>query len=132
MAHRRLQPVNLNLYKTPSTEIIRHRKEFYGLWKRCDDQTTTWLNRLQNQINRCAFPPVMSREYLLIDKFVCELDGDERELIQSVNTWTLSELIDHFKHRKMNTGCGIQSSHTVNAATDQNQQQQIPLVFEVK
>lgn len=85
---------NLGLYKTPSNEIVRHRRAFYGLWKRCDDQTGTWLDRVQNQIRLCEFPPILSPEYLLIDKFVCELGDDERTLIQSIDTWTLMDLTD--------------------------------------
>lgn len=92
--------LNSNLYKTPSTKIIRHRKEFYSFWKRCDDETGTWLNRLQSQINLCEFPPVMSREYLLIDKFVCELEDDERAFIYSIDTWTLEQLTEYFLHQK--------------------------------
>lgn len=94
---------NLNLYKTPSNEVLRKRKEFYGLWKKNVDQTTEWLNQVQSQINRCEFPTLISREYLLIDKCLCELDDSEREFIQSVNTWTLTELNEYFVHRKKET-----------------------------
>lgn len=88
------------LYKTPTTEIIGHRKEFYNLWKRCDNQTATWFNQVQSQIDRCEFPSVMSREYLLIDKFVCELDDNERKFIQCVNDWTFNRLKKFLKNLK--------------------------------
>lgn len=120
---------HLILYKTPSIEIIRHRKEFYGLWKRCDDQTFTWLNRVQNKIDRCEFPPVLSRDYLLVDRFVCALDDDERKFVQSVNTWTLKELQDYFDHRQADTDYGIQSSQT---AIDENEQKEMPTFCDVK
>lgn len=91
---------SLNLYKAPSNEILQHRKEFHGMWKRFDDEPTIWLDRLQSQFNRCDFPLLMSREYILIDRFVCELNDDEREFIQSVNTWTLMELNEYFLNQK--------------------------------
>lgn len=91
---------NWNLYKTPSDKILRQRKEFYGLWRRADDQTTKWLNRIQCQFNRCDFPPLISREYLLIDQFMCELNDDEKAFIGTVKSWTLAELIENFLHRK--------------------------------
>lgn len=91
---------HLDLYETPSNEILRHRRGFYDLWKRCDDQTAAWLDRVQSQISLCEFPPLISREYLLIDKFLCELDDDERAFIQSVDTWTLIKLKD-FVERQM-------------------------------
>lgn len=93
--------LDLRFYKTPSDEIIRYRKEFYGLWRRCDDETATWLNRVQSLINHCEFPPVLSREYLLIDRFVCELNPNAREFIQSVSTWTLEQLKEYFFDQKI-------------------------------
>lgn len=111
---------NLNLYKTPSDEILRKRKEFYNLWRRCDDQPTIWMHRAQNQMNRCDFPPFMSREYLLIDKFVCQLNDNERKFIQSVNTWTLTELIEYFGGQKL---IANETSTANTAHIDQNQQQ---------
>lgn len=95
--------VDLGLYKLPSNEILRHRKAYYDLCKRHDDETETWLNRIQSQINRCEFPSVMSREYLLIDKFVCELDKDQRNFIQSVDTWTLEQLKEYFIYANADT-----------------------------
>lgn len=93
----------VNLYKAPSNDILRHRREFYGLWKRCDDQTGTWLNRVQSHIDCCEFPPVLSLEYILIDKFVCELGDDEREFVQSVDIWTLEQLKEYFQHQEADT-----------------------------
>lgn len=87
---------NLNLYKTPSNEILQHRKEFYSMWKRRDDQTVSWFNLVQSHFDRCEFPQLISREYLLIDKFVCKLNDGEREFIRKSNTWTLMELKEYF------------------------------------
>lgn len=106
-------------YTAPSTEILKHRREFYGSWKRCDDQIGTWLGRVQNQIDRCEFPSVLSCEYLLIDKFVCELDDNERAFIQSANTWTLLELKRYFKVRKV-----VTDQLSTSKSTDQNVEMQ--------
>lgn len=112
--------LNSNFYKTPSTEIIRHRKEFYNLWKRCDDETGTWLNRLQSQIHLCEFPPVMSHEYILIDKFVCELNDNEREFIQSVDTWSLEQLTEYFLRQKVDIVGQVNTNHSANNIVDEN------------
>lgn len=86
---------NRDFYKTPSDEVLRHRREFYSLRGRSDDQTISWLERVQSQINRCAFPLLMSPEYLLIDKFVCSVNEDERELIRCVDASTIWDLFEY-------------------------------------
>lgn len=114
---------NLSLYKTPTNEILRHRKEFYGVMARNDEKTTKWLHRIQSQIDRCEFPPMISREYLLIDKFVCELNDDERKFIRSVNIWTLSELNECFFNQTESIG----NWEVLGATVDKtNEQQQMP------
>lgn len=44
----------------------------------------------------------MSCEYLLMDRFVCELSEEERKFIQSVDTWTLKQLKEYFLHQQVN------------------------------
>lgn len=92
---------DLSLYTAPTDDIIRQRREFYSLWRRCDDETGTWLNRIESLINCCEFPPILSWEYLLIDKFVCELNPNAREFIQSDDTWTLAKLKEYFFDQKV-------------------------------
>lgn len=92
--------IDFNLYKTPSDEILWYRKELYDLWRRTDDETTTWLHRIQSQFNRCDFPLLISREYMLIDRFVCGLNDNEKDFMRSVSTWTLMELTKYLGHRK--------------------------------
>lgn len=77
-------PLNLRMYKykVPSMEILQNRREFYDLWRRCDDKTTAWLERVENCIGRCEFPAVIV-EYLLIDRFVSGLNANE------LKVWTL-------------------------------------------
>lgn len=111
---------NLNLYQAPSIEILRHRREFYGLLQGSEEQTTTWLNRIQSQIDRCEFPSFMSREYLLIDKFVCALNDDEREFIRSVSTWTLMELNEYLANKEMRLNNEVEANSTTDIAIEQN------------
>lgn len=91
----------IDSYRTPSNEILQYRKEFYRLCREIDDQHTTLLHRIQDQIGRCEFPSMISREYLLIDKFMCELDDDEKELMQKERTWTLVELTVYLSRQKV-------------------------------
>lgn len=85
---------NVHSYETPSSEIILHRKEFYNLWKRCDDRTADWVDRIQSLIDRCKFPSMITKEYLLIDKFVSELGENEQKILQCTNHWTLTQLVE--------------------------------------
>lgn len=112
--------LSADTYKTPSTDVMRHRREFYSLWKRCDDQIVTWLDRVQNQIDRCEFPSVLSRKYLLLDKFVCELDDNERAFVQSVDIWTLENLKGYFNVSKENTGHRVNENTATSKSVDQN------------
>lgn len=112
-----------NLYKTPSDEILRHRKELYNLWRRIDDQTATWLNRVQRQIDRCDFPPLISREFLLIDRFVCDLNANAREFIQSVDTWTLDQLNEYFADQNIVTDRRVNVTISIDTTFDQKNQQ---------
>lgn len=86
----------LSFYQTPTDDLIRNRREFYGLCRESDVETGTWLNQVQTLIDRCEFPSILSREYLLIDKFVCELNANAREFIQSEGNWTLAKLKEYF------------------------------------
>lgn len=114
----------VNLYKAPSNEILQNRKEFYNLQRQCDEQTKTWLNRVRGHIDRCEFPRLVSTEYLLIDKFVCELNANAREIIQSVHTWTFEQLEEYFVDQNIDIGhwmnANVISNNTI------NQKQQIP------
>ena len=93
----------LNGYKVPSKEIMRHRNEFYGLWRRSDDQTSAWFKRLQNSIRRCKFPTTII-ELLLIDRFICGLNSIELKSIQSANkSRTVTQLMKHFSDKKNDT-----------------------------
>lgn len=87
---------NLDLHKIPSKQIRQSRREFYSLWRRSDDKTTTWLRRVRNCIRRCEFPRIIL-EFLLFDRFTCELDSTELKSIQKANkSWTLNQLLEYY------------------------------------
>lgn len=114
---------NLNLYKPPSNGVLHHRKEFYDLWRRCDDQTATWLKRIQSQIKRCEFPSLITYEYLLIDKFVCELNPNARDFIQSIEAWTLEKLNECFIDQNIATDNRVNVNISIDSSIDQTDQQ---------
>lgn len=127
----------VDLYKIPSDTVLKHRKAFYDLWRRSDDDTTAWLNRVRKCIRRCKFPKLI--EYLLIDKFVCELNRDEKNSIRkAANTWSFKELNKYFRRRKIATGrdCksdgGVNATITVDNAVDRNQMTSEPSMVAVK
>lgn len=87
---------NLQSYKIQSNEIIQNRRAFYGLLRRSEDKTTTWLKQVQNCVRRCEYPKIIM-EFLLFDRFICELNDNELPSMESVNkSWTLQQLLEHF------------------------------------
>lgn len=93
----------LDSYKIPSKEILRHRNVFFGLWRRSDDQTTTWLKRVQNCIRRCEFPTNII-ELLVFNRFVSGLNSNELKSIQKAKkSWTLKQLLEHFSKKNNDT-----------------------------
>lgn len=85
---------DLNLYKIPSLEAIQNRKIFYGLQRDIGESTEKWFDRTQRLFYGCVFPSHI--EFLLIDKFVCELNAREFELIQTAKIWSFQQLSEYF------------------------------------
>lgn len=109
---------NVNSYKIPSKEILRHRSEFFGLWRRSDDQASIWLKRVQNCIHYCEFPTYIA-ELMLIDRFVSGLNADELKSIQKVKkSWTLKQLLAHFS-KKTNDTSYIGAASIINKNVNQ-------------
>lgn len=95
---------NLDFYEMPSNEILRHRREFYSLSRRSDDQSTTWLKRIRNCIRRCDFPAILV-EFLLFDRFVCGLNDNGLKSVRSVSkSWTLKQLLEPFLEERTDAG----------------------------
>lgn len=89
------------LYKIPTNEIPDNRRKLFGLKREIDESTKTWLNRVCSQMDLCDFPK--SIEYILTDKFMCELSNDERALIRGTDTnWSLKcEFVCRAKKKKL-------------------------------
>lgn len=76
------------LYKIPTNDILDNRREFYGLKRKAGETIEKWLNRVYSHIEECDFPK--SVEYILTDKFICELNATERELIRKADiNWSV-------------------------------------------
>lgn len=113
-----------HVYKIPSKEIIANRRKFYRLKKKDDEQIEAWLERGQTQIKCCEFPKIV--EFLLIDKFMCELKKNEIEFIRSaVDTWSIERLHEHFGKQKI----GVDQLNGENAMIDNSVElnEEIPL-----
>lgn len=93
---------NFYLYKVPSIAILENRKQFYALKRETDERTETWLKRIQWHIKRCAFPKII--EFLLIDKFMCELNFNEMDFMRHMEAWTLNQLLEYFADDKIVDG----------------------------
>lgn len=121
---------NPYLYTLPSISVLENRKQFYGLKRESDERTQSWLKRIQWHINRCAFPKII--EFILIDKFMCELNFNEVEFIRRIETWTLNQLLDYFADDKV---VDVQWANDTNIMVDQNigtsQEKSTPELFEM-
>lgn len=79
---------NRKLYKIPKDEILDKRREFYGLKRISGESIEEWLDRICSHMDDCCFPE--SVEYILTDKFVCELSADERQQIRNADiNWSM-------------------------------------------
>lgn len=121
---------NLELYKVPSDAVLQNRKKFYNLRREEDEKTKIWLDRVENCINCCEFPKFVI--YLLIDKFIGELDTVERENVRAAaDTWSLRQIFEHFSHPNVGSHFGAHRNETVKddllKTPDQSQQIQLPL-----
>lgn len=96
----------LDLYKTPSNEILKHRKRFYGLRRKGNEPIPMWLTRVQNSINCCKYPTFII-EFLLIDRFICGLINTETATIQLANTWSLKRIVEYFLEQNVNDTVNI-------------------------
>lgn len=112
---------NLDLYKIPSEEILRNRHAFYGLQRRKDHQTATWLKVIQNCIGRCDYPKIVM-EILLFDQFVCGLNASELESIKSISeSWTFKQLLQHYRDRGDGSEPNQVDSMTINERVTQSE-----------
>lgn len=93
---------DVNLYKIPSDEILEDRKIFYDLKRNEGEQINVWLDRVQGHIECCEFPNFV--QYLLIDKFMCELDKNVMKFVRVAHTWSLEQFNEGFNVGNVNIG----------------------------
>lgn len=87
---------NVFLYKIPSNKIQENRQEFYDLSRESDEEMKKWFDRIQSVVRCCKF--ARCRQFLIIDKFICDLGTDEIECIKRAITdrWSLQQLNKYF------------------------------------
>lgn len=90
------------LYKIPSDEVLENRREFYGLAREVGETIEKWLYRVFSHIDGCDFPK--SVEYILTDKFVCELETDERQFLRkAAPNWSMMCKVVSFNTMKFDS-----------------------------
>ena len=63
------------------------------------------------------------REFLLIDRFVCEFNSNAREFVQSVDTWTLEQLKEYFFEEEIVHNQQVNVNITIDDTMDYPNQQ---------
>lgn len=85
----------ISAYKIPSHEILKKRRKFYGSRKEVGESVERWLKRVQLCIDYCEFPKGII-EFLLIDRYICELNDNELKAIERVDTWSVEQLLRYY------------------------------------
>lgn len=63
----------------PPNDILNNRRKFYDLKAEDTETIDKWFERIFNHIDNCNF--AKEAEYILTDRYVCELDTKERDNI---------------------------------------------------
>lgn len=117
---------DMDTYKIPSEEIRKNRKLFYNLRRERDELIKSWLDRVQNRSNCCEF--MKFTNFLVIDKFTCELKYNEIKSIErNSNTWSLKQLKKYLLNQKIHTeseSANVKAEQTI----DQNENAPIDIV----
>lgn len=107
---------DMDTYKIPSEEIRKNRKLFYNLRRERDELIKSWLDRVQNRSNCCEF--MKFTNFLVIDKFTCELKYNEIKSIErNSNTWSLKQLKKYLLNQKIHTeseSANVKAEQTIN------------------
>lgn len=93
---------SFDVYRVPSNRILQYRRKFHGLQRKSGETTNTWFHRLHACFVRCEFPKLF--EFLLIDKFVCELKINELDFYRVADHWTVKLLNDCVSGQEIPTG----------------------------
>lgn len=84
-------------YQIPSEVILNSRKLFYLLQKVKEESVFEWLRRIKICVDSCDFG--ISTDFLLIDKFICELDIDEIAVLKSIGILTWDRLLEALENQ---------------------------------
>lgn len=87
------------MYHRPSDSVLQKRRVFYLQQKLANESMGEWLNRIKEQIEHCAFGSAAN--FLLIDKFLCELDHDGIVSLGKIDTFSLDFLLQTFSSEKL-------------------------------
>lgn len=85
-------------YRTPSEIVLEHRKIFYSIQKVENESVPDWLCRIRDSIDSCEFGTMT--DFILIDKFMCELGIDEVNKFKITELWSLEQLLDAVQEHK--------------------------------
>lgn len=106
------------LYEFPGeTAIYKKRSVFYAVHKETAEPIERWLHRVTHLTDCCQFGTF--RDFLLIDKFLCELDREDIEKLRSIGTVSLDEIFDAvvlngiFQKDIFDDNCGADSNVTL-------------------
>lgn len=98
------------VYQTPSEKVLENRKLFYLTHKDDTESITEWLWRIKDCIIGCEFGELS--DFLLIDKFICELRNDEIQNFTRIQTWELEQLCEAVEGPKFDPDvCTIDASN---------------------
>lgn len=100
------------IYSPPSDFVIANRKIFYSSQKVDDESIGDWLWRIRDYIDNCEFGELA--EFLLIDKFVCELDKDEIYKFKNIELWSLDQLMMAIEYQKNAMETQTEQTNTIN------------------
>lgn len=95
---------NLDTFKIPLNGILENRREFYNLRRNSSDSMAMWLKRVEHCIDRCEFATIFIK-FLLIDRFICELNSVELKTIENADNLTLNQVLEQFSDKNFNTEC---------------------------
>lgn len=87
-----ISSVSQQFYQTPSENVLQSRKVFYLSYKVKKEPVLEWLRRLKTCIDGCDFGPFA--DFLLIDKFICELDTNELNELNFIGALSLDRLLE--------------------------------------
>lgn len=85
-------------YKTPSLISLQNRKFFHKCHRKPTENNGDWFTRLRDSVSSCSYGIFSS--FMLIDKFVSELNDENFEKISKKSTWS-EELIKCLKENEL-------------------------------